>query len=161
MLVMKDRELLKAVLGNIDLSQLPEVVQAEANAFIANVGGCAFCGRLATRLCDYVLGFSIAGWSECTLPTAFKVGRLDEYVAGKGLPCTDLNSECYTCDAPICESCRVEVGMWTCSGVPEAIDHCPAHATARMPPGVCITAEGAESARRRVWKHPFSVVGGE
>jgi hypothetical protein len=102
-------ELLKQILATTDLSDLPEAVRDSANEAIADFGGCAYCGRAATILCDFYLG-----------------GEIDE--THTKWPCYKSDGEPFTCDAPLCEQCRVVVGMTTITGVPTAIDHCPYHA---------------------------------
>lgn len=135
----KQTELLKQILASVDLSDCPESLRASALEAIADIGGCAFCGRAATRLCDFTIGYEI-----------------DE--THTKWPCCKSDGECFTCDAPLCEQCREVVGMTTITGVPTAIDHCPYHvkistAYRRRP----MTKHEAERLRIVAWKRSLFV----
>lgn len=98
---------------------------------------CICCGKEATLLCDYPLGYQIAG----TIPRAY----------------IDMDSAMFTCDAPLCQACAKHVGNRFFDGVPEvtgveSIDYCPEHsahgATVDVLP---ITKLDAEVLRREVF----------
>lgn len=127
-------ELLRQILATTDLSSLPEELRDSATEAIAELGGCVFCGRAATLLCDFVLGFEIdethTKWPACK-----------------------SDGECFTCDAPLCEQCRAVAGMTTITGVPTAIDHCPFHARTRDAyRSKPMTKHEAERLRIAAWK---------
>lgn len=126
-------ELLKQILANVDLSELPESIREQAQEATADLGGCAFCGRAATRLCDYYLGSEID-----QMHTAYPVYLSD--------------GECFTCDAPLCEKCGSEVGMTTVWGGPQAIDYCPHHAKLGIETARPMTKHEAERLRIEAWK---------
>lgn len=126
---------------------------------------CVFCQQPATLLCDFILGFKFGGYSGCDGAVAYKVGRLSEYVPGKGLPCVDSDDpEMFTCDAPMCESCSKCSGHVFFDGDAthtfiESIDHCPMHHSVRLNPRP-ITAEAAERMREMAWKRkPLQLFG--
>lgn len=116
---------------------------------------CAFCGKDATLYCDFILGFKAGEWSGCTGETALRVGRFDEFVPGKGLPCYTLGSpELYTCDAPMCDECGKHQGNLFMDGEVssnDSIDMCPVHA-GRKDEGKPITADAADRMRLKAWK---------
>jgi hypothetical protein len=120
---------------------------------------CAYCGQPATLLCDFVFGFEIAGWTKCDGNAAYNANRLEEYVSGKGLPYSSLNSEMYTCDAPICKACsRCEGTVFVCGDKKhsraETVDICFHHEGRELSASrpMCITAEQAERLRVQTWK---------
>lgn len=88
---------------------------------------CSVCGAAATRLCDFVLGFSIGGYVKCTGEHAYQIGRFAEYDRqARGLPFA--GDKMFTCDRALCDQCTQRVGMTTVRGTPDQIDHCPVHA---------------------------------
>ena len=135
----KQTELLKQILATVDLSDCPESLRASAQEAIADLGGCVFCGRAATRLCDFNIGFEI-----------------DE--THTRWPCCKSDGESYTCDAPLCEQCRTVVGMTTITGVPTDVDYCPFHVKLK---GNYIarpmTKHEAERLRIAAWKRSLFV----
>ena len=128
-------ELLRQILSTSALSDCPEEVRDAATEAIAEIGGCVFCGRAASRLCDFVLGHEI-----------------DE--THKKWPVCKSDGEMFTCDAPLCEQCRKVVGMTTITGVPTAIDYCPHHSANHFKEycGRPMTLHEAERLRIAVWK---------
>ena len=61
---------------------------------------CLFCGKNVTDLvCDAPIGFEMAGYKEPVVGTPF-TKPVDGYRY------LDRNSEMFTCDLPVCESCR-------------------------------------------------------
>lgn len=116
---------------------------------------CAFCGSApALFLCDFAIGFGIAGWTSTNMVQAAKVGRLEDFDSERGLPYTDFDQEPFTCDAPLCEKCRTYVGnFFACGkeGFAESHDLCPFHKDKRERLR-CINASEAEKARIRAWK---------
>jgi hypothetical protein len=129
----KTKELLQKILAATDLSTLPEPLRSEAQAAIATLGGCAFCDRAATRLCDFLFG-----------------GEIDK--GHTKWPAYKIDGDVFTCDAPLCEHCRVRVGMTTITGVPDAIDYCPYHERLKDYPTHPMTAHEAERLRIVAWK---------
>lgn len=77
---------------------------------------CMWCDQPSTRLCDATIGFAAV---DCARNSAGKVQHL---LAG-------LESERWTCDAPICNQHAKQVG-WICGADVDTIDHCPHHAQA-------------------------------
>lgn len=124
---------------------------------------CCFCGRTATLLCDFVLGFEIKGWTKCTGQAALNANRFEEFVPGKGLPFGNKDSECFTCDAPMCEDCSYYDGPLFIDGdkkhtAIETIDKCPVHRELRDTKAPVITAETAEKIRRQLWGRQLRLV---
>lgn len=115
---------------------------------------CAFCKQPAEYYCDFVLGMECGGWSRCDGELAVKVNRFDEFVPGKGLPYIKQGGGFFTCDAPLCEACRKQVGHLSLTGdgvcQMESIDHCPLHADVKEKSRP-MTAEDAERLRM-AWK---------
>ena len=133
-------ELLKRILATVDLADCPEDVRASAQEAIAELGGCAFCGRAAIRLCDFLFGCEID--EAYTKWPVFKSG-----------------GEMFTCDAPLCEQCRKMVGWTTITGVPEPYDYCPYHADV-IRTNYCgrpMTKHEAERLRIEAWKRTLFV----
>lgn len=113
---------------------------------------CAFCSGTADFWCDFVLGFSTAGYEGCTGEDARRAGRFSEFVPGHGLPHVGRESELFTCDAPLCAQCRTVIGMSTISGVPDSVDRCPRHHNIlETDMACCITAHEADRLRNKVW----------
>ena len=126
---------------------------------------CAFCDSPATRLCDFILGFEIAGWTKCGGQAALNANRFEEFVPGKGLPYTSSGSQCFTCDAPICSACSRHHGNTFFDGdkkhtMVDTIDTCPIHVTlgAKAP---VISAETADKIRMQLWQRRagFKIMG--
>ena len=136
----KQLDLLRDILATADLTNLPQELRDRATEAIADIGGCAFCGRAATLLCDFCFGVEI-----------------DE--THRKWPVFKSGGKPFTCDAPLCEQCRVVVGMTTITGVPEAIDYCPHHATDGFKEylGRPMTKHDAEKMRIATWKRALFV----
>lgn len=128
---------------------------------------CSCCGsNKATLLCDFVLGFSIIGWTPCTSMAAYNVNRIEEYVPGKGLPYIGSGSEMYTCDAPICEACVKHTSLIFFDGdkkhtAIDSVDICQLHNRGEHTRSPCMTAEQAENLRWQLWKRPRLKLVGE
>jgi hypothetical protein len=125
---------------------------------------CAFCGQPATLLCDFVLGFEIKGWTMCNAQAAFNADRFEEFVPGKGLPYGNMDSACFTCDAPLCEACAHHHGLIFFDGdkkhtAIDSRDTCPLHPKEMSPRAPVITAETAEKIRLQLWKLHIARVG--
>ena len=68
---------------------------------------CIFCGKLATKLCDFVLG------------TARWAGHPPRYITGGIHNSESPMSHIMTCDRPICDKCAIHIN--------ESFDICPKH----------------------------------
>lgn len=147
-----DRDLLVALLQHADTSAVPTDLREQVIARIAEIGGCRFCGRPATRLCDFVIGRELSGWSDCTYLQAVLVGRTDEYVHGKGLPCA--GGECFTCDMAMCDHCSVNPGILCGHGpggaIFDTVDRCPLHDGETGIRARVMTAEQARMVRNQI-----------
>jgi hypothetical protein len=98
---------------------------------------CPFCGeRLATLLCDQVIGFE---WKGETMPEGRKVISLD--------------SDMFTCDRPICASCATNTGTIHYSGKVSGFDSrdlCPTCHKAQYDDGMqCVTRSEADAIRNQ------------
>jgi len=74
---------------------------------------CFHCGKPATKLCDFTIGYAIKEYEN-------------------GHPCVDIHKR-FTCDRPLCDDCATNEGMIFFSGAmggPDTIDHCKEHAHA-------------------------------
>lgn len=74
---------------------------------------CAFCDAPSTHLCDFEHGWS--HWED------------DVDSKGKTRRVMSMQGSVMTCDAPICEACRTQVGILFGKGFVETKDHCPVH----------------------------------
>jgi hypothetical protein len=117
---------------------------------MSDAESCICCGGRAEWLCDFAIGWPIAGHFEDGTPYT---GR-DE---GGTFPLP------FTCDAPLCDACRRRVGWIRNKQFSSTVDYCPIHAGMRP----CIEPmEPSEAMRKRrdVWaqyrRDTFAVVGG-
>lgn len=124
---------------------------------------CINCGQPSAKLCDFCIGWPIAGYVRVGRPSENRfravTGRGDDPEAPFPLP--------FTCDAPLCESCTKQIGMrFACGkdGGHDSVDRCPQHAG--TPGGeriVPMTEAEANAIRRDVWakyrRQQFSRVG--
>lgn len=157
-----DRQLLIDILKQADHSQFTSNMLKRVHDFISKHGGilkigcCAFCDNHATLLCDYTIGGPISGWEICSGEQAHKVGRLNEWVKGIGLPYISVDDELFTCDAPICESCAKQVGVHFACGrdvcYAETVDRCPAHYDSTHETPRPMEARDADRVRMGAWK---------
>ena len=90
---------------------------------------CIACGRPATLLCDFVIGFE---------------RDHDQPLIGP------LDSEMYRCDAPICGTCGTRAGNVFFTGSVDTIDYCPVHAHSERE-GLPLFAAEAARIRRDAW----------
>lgn len=102
---------------------------------------CISCGGRSEWLCDFHLGWPIAGHAKDGTPLT---GTLPD--GSPPLP--------FTCDAPLCNACRRYQYMFHASGRggwSESVDYCPIHSTMKSPGIDPITAPDADRRRRDVW----------
>jgi hypothetical protein len=150
---MNNRDLLRELAARVDRSTLPPDVALALRKYEAKNTPCAFCGKLSTHLCDFILGMQIGGWSGGTMIDAAKAHRLHQFVPGKGLPYYEAGDglEAFTCDAPLCLDCRRNGGFTSGFHNPQQIDHCPYH-DKKSEDVNPITPEAAELLRIKIWK---------
>lgn len=102
---------------------------------------CVVCGGHAEWLCDFQLGWPIAGYFKDGKPYT---GTMPD--GSFSLP--------YTCDAPLCNACKRYQHMFHVSGArgwTESVDFCPIHAAADKPRVEPIPAPEADRRRRDIW----------
>lgn len=138
---------------------------------------CAFCPNPATRLCDFIIGWEKKG--TATVPAqVVKPGeggytKRGTPICGTTMPYEydylDFNSEAYTCDLNICDSCATQgAPMFACQISPigpgensEAIirDFCPEHREIAEPLRVMTPQQAAiernQNAMRVLSRHPL------
>jgi len=91
-----------SILTGLDAESRKQMIES-AEEFLRNrteYETCLFCGKNLTDLvCDAPIGFEMAGYKEAVKETPFTRSR-------EGYRYMDRASEMFTCDLPVCESCR-------------------------------------------------------
>lgn len=110
---------------------------------------CISCGQPSTRLCDFCIGWPIAGFKRVGAPSENRFMALVGQGEGGEMPLP------FTCDAPICNACTRQIGLIHFSGKDagaESIDRCPQHAdNVERERIVPMMKDEADAIRRDVW----------
>lgn len=93
------------ILNGLDAESRSALIDS-AEEFIRKRGDydtCVFCGKSLTNLvCDAPIGFEMAGYKEPVVANLFNKN------SSSGYRYVDGKSRMFTCDIPVCESCRTQ-----------------------------------------------------
>lgn len=104
---------------------------------------CIGCGAPAALYCDFNIGAPIGSFE--------RVGAISD---DRWRACINANELPYTCDAPMCDLCGTNAGVFHVSGkqsYSQSIDHCPIHKNAAHEMSLPMTEPEALAKRSDIW----------